>query len=129
MATARTNRLDRRHTADHGEAGVDPGDEELLARFLEAEPADSEQAFRKLMVRHGPMVMGVCRNVLHNDQDAEDAFQATFLALARKGDTIRDRRILVGLSDRHSRPGQRGKAQRAGKEERSDVGHQRASRT
>ena len=42
------------------------------------------------------MVMGVCRNVLHNDQDAEDAFQATFLALARKGDTIRDRRILVG---------------------------------
>jgi RNA polymerase sigma factor (sigma-70 family) len=96
MATARTNRLDRRHTADPDDAGGDPGDEELLARFLESEPADSAQAFRGLMVRHGPMVMGVCRNVLHNDQDAEDAFQATFLALARKGDTIRDRRILVG---------------------------------
>jgi RNA polymerase sigma factor (sigma-70 family) len=96
MATARTNRLDRRHTALQGEAGGDPGDEELLARFLEGEAADSEPAFRELMARHGPMVMGVCRNVLHNDQDAEDAFQATFLALARKGDTIRDRRILVG---------------------------------
>jgi len=96
MATVRTNRLDRRHTADLAEAGGDPGDEEFLARFLEGEPEDSEQAFRELMVRHGPMVMGVCRNVLHNDQDAEDAFQATFLTLARKGDTIRDRRILVG---------------------------------
>jgi RNA polymerase sigma factor (sigma-70 family) len=96
MATARTNRLDRRHTAELGEAGGDSGDEVLLACFLEGEPADSERAFRELMVRHGPMVMGVCRNVLHNEQDAEDAFQATFLALARKGDTIRDRRILVG---------------------------------
>jgi RNA polymerase sigma factor (sigma-70 family) len=96
MATARTNRLDRRHTAVQDDADGDPGDEVLLARFLEGEPAGSEQAFRELMVRHGPMVMGVCRNVLHNDQDAEDAFQATFLALARKGDTIRDRRIMVG---------------------------------
>jgi RNA polymerase sigma factor (sigma-70 family) len=96
MATARTNRLDRRHTVDLGEPGGDTGDEELLARFLESEPTGSEKAFRELMVRHGPMVMGVCRNVLHNDQDAEDAFQATFLTLARKGDTIRDRRILVG---------------------------------
>lgn len=96
MATARTNSLDRRPTALQAEAGDDPGDEELLARFLEGEPADSELAFRELMARHGPMVMGVCRNVLHNDQDAEDAFQAAFLALARKGDTIRDRRILAG---------------------------------
>ena len=46
--------------------------------------------------RHGPMVMGVCRHVLHQDQDAEDAFQATFLTLARKAGTIRDRRILAG---------------------------------
>jgi RNA polymerase sigma factor (sigma-70 family) len=96
MASARTNRLDRRHNVDPAETDGDPGDAELLARFLEGEPADSELAFRELMVRHGPMVMGVCRNVLHNEQDAEDAFQASFLALARKGDTIRDRSILAG---------------------------------
>jgi RNA polymerase sigma factor (sigma-70 family) len=69
-------------------------DEELLGRFLDRGDGGGEAAFRALVVRHGPMVLGVCRHVLHEVHDAEDAFQATFLVLARKGGTIRDRRVL-----------------------------------
>jgi RNA polymerase sigma factor (sigma-70 family) len=72
------------------------GDEELLARYLQGRAADPEEAFRTLMARHGPMIMGVCRHVLHQDQDVEDAFQATFLTLARKAGTIRNRSVLAG---------------------------------
>lgn len=71
-------------------------DEELLAKFLDDEAESSEEAFRAIVVRHGPMVMGVCRHALHHEQDAEDAFQAAFLTLARKADTIRNRRVLSG---------------------------------
>src|SRR5215831_14639044 len=45
-------------------------------------------AFSALMQRHGPMVLNLCRRVLRHDQDAEDAFQATFLALARKAGSV-----------------------------------------
>jgi RNA polymerase sigma factor (sigma-70 family) len=61
-------------------------DSELLRRFgtrLE------EAAFHSLLRRHGSMVLHVCRNVLANEQDAEDAFQATFLVLAQKAGAIR----------------------------------------
>jgi RNA polymerase sigma factor (sigma-70 family) len=72
-----------------------PVDEVLLERFLRGEKSESQEAFRALVVRHGPAVLGICRRVLEMQQDAEDAFQATFLVLARKAGTIRDRKLLA----------------------------------
>ena len=69
-------------------------DERLIDQFLTGQKEDSESAFETLLKRHGPMVLGVCRHVLRGDQDAEDAFQATFLVLARKAGTIHNREIL-----------------------------------
>src|SRR4051812_40292602 len=71
-------------------------DEQLLDRFLNQDDEAAEAAFREIVARHGPMVLGVCRHILNQHQDAEDAFQATFLVLARKAGSIRDRRVLGG---------------------------------
>jgi RNA polymerase sigma factor (sigma-70 family) len=72
-----------------------PSDEELLNRFLREEKSQSQEAFRALVYRHGPMVLGICRRVLLAQEDAEDAFQATFLVLARKAASIRNQRVLA----------------------------------
>jgi RNA polymerase sigma factor (sigma-70 family) len=67
-------------------------DGQLLGRFLAREaPAESEAAFAALVERHGAMVLGVCRRILGDSHDAQDAFQATFLLLVRKANTIRSR--------------------------------------
>jgi RNA polymerase sigma factor (sigma-70 family) len=67
-------------------------DTQLLGRFIEQR---DEAAFAALARRYGPMVMGVCLRVARNRQDAEDAFQATFLVLVRKAASIAARELLA----------------------------------
>jgi RNA polymerase sigma factor (sigma-70 family) len=59
-------------------------DADLLALFLQRRGPRSEDAFAELVDRHGPLVLRACRSVVGDEHDAQDAFQATFLVLARK---------------------------------------------
>jgi RNA polymerase sigma factor (sigma-70 family) len=66
-------------------------DGQLLKQFLACR---DEAAFAALVRRHGPMVLGVCRRVLGNATDADDAFQATFIVLVRKAGSLTSRSFL-----------------------------------
>jgi RNA polymerase sigma factor (sigma-70 family) len=66
-------------------------DAELLGRFADRRDESAGPAFTVLVERHGPMVLRVCRSVLRDDHDAQDAFQATFLILVRRAGAVRNR--------------------------------------
>ncbi len=70
-------------------------DGQLLEQFLSRRDEGAEAAFTALVSLHGPMVWDVCRGILSDPDAAEDAFQATFLILARRAGSIR-RRDAVG---------------------------------
>ena len=71
--------------------GPDITDGQLLERFIRGRDA---AAFEALVQWHGPMVLGVCRRLLRNEHDAEDAFQATFLVLVHKAASIVPREMV-----------------------------------
>jgi len=100
--------------------GGDLTDGKLLEGFLSCR---DETAFEALVRRHGPMVMGVCRRLLGNREDAEDAFQAVFLILARKAGSIRPREKvgnwLHGVAYRTSLKAKVMRAKRFAKERRA----------
>src|SRR5436309_3223824 len=84
MAHGIQNLIDRTRILAGLARGLGLSDRQLLEQFAEGD----EAAFTTLVDRHGGLVMGVCRRVLQHTQDAEDAFQATFMVLARKAGKI-----------------------------------------
>jgi RNA polymerase sigma factor (sigma-70 family) len=86
MTTAPLGTLLRHIEKEAGRCARQPTDRELLEEFA---GRGSEAAFAALVSRHGPMVLRAARRVLRHEQDAEDAFQATFLVLARGARAIR----------------------------------------
>ena len=92
---ARRDRLEAIEVLFDGGVLASLRDDELLACFHDRKGAVGQEAFRILVDRHGPMVLGVCRSITRDVNDADDAFQATFLLLVRKAGSIK-RRDTIG---------------------------------
>jgi RNA polymerase sigma factor (sigma-70 family) len=103
-------------------AAVDRPDSQLLHRFASHR---DEDAFAALVRRHGPMVLAVCRRVLHDAHAAEDCFQATFLTLARKAGALREPESLgpwlYGVANRTALKARERAARRRVRERRAAV--------
>lgn len=103
----------------------DLSDEQLLDRFVARRDETAQEAFAVLVERHGAMVLGVCRRVLGDVHEAEDAFQATFLILARKAaSVVRRERVaswLYGVAVRTAREARGRASRRRAREERVSV--------
>src|SRR5262249_54826636 len=92
MANASLGKVIRHLRASLERAGSSPlSDAELLERVVRQHDT---AAFEALVWRHGAMVLGLCRRLLRHEQDAEDAFQAVFLILLRKADSVGKRQSL-----------------------------------
>jgi RNA polymerase sigma factor (sigma-70 family) len=102
-------------------------DSDLLERF---EVQRDGSVFEALVRRHGPMVLGLCRRILHDPQDAEDAFQATFLVFVRKSGTIAKPELLgnwlYGVAFRTARVARAAAEKRRAKEAKAVPREQRA---
>ena len=81
-------RRDMQALFDTGTA-VGMSDKELVERFANRGDASAQAALEVVIRRHGPMVLRVCRNALADPNDADDAFQATFLVLVRRSSAVR----------------------------------------
>ncbi|HVS40320.1 MAG TPA: sigma-70 family RNA polymerase sigma factor [Gemmataceae bacterium] len=99
-----------------------PSDGELMERFTGRRDTD---ALETLIRRHGPMALAVCRRVLGNESDAEDAFQAAFLVFVRKAKSIRSRELvgnwLYGVAYRTAMKARGAAARRRMKERRAAI--------
>lgn len=108
-----------RQLHQHTGCPAQPSDRQLLDDFV---AGHSEAAFATLLARHGRMVLRVCQRVLGHEQDAEDAFQATFLVLARNRGSIRQRDALgpwlYGVAYRTAMAAKRSAARRRNREAR-----------
>lgn len=118
MTTVRINEAIRRLRGKlAGDERAAATDAALLDRFLVIR---DEAAFAEIVRRHGAMVFGVCRRLLRHKHDAEDAFQATFLVLVRKGTALRQVRSigcwLYGVARRTALEARRAAARRRVKE-------------
>ncbi len=78
-----------------GQSVAGLSDRQLLERFNAARDAVAEAAFAALVARHGPMVLDLCQQILGDLHQAEDAFQAVFLVLARRAPSIREPDLLA----------------------------------
>jgi polysaccharide export outer membrane protein len=98
-------------------------DGELLSRFIDRKGEAAQSAFAALVQWHVPMVFRVCRRLLVDSHDSQDAFQATFLILARKARSLRDRDSvgpwLFGVASRVAAKSRSFSARRAYHERRS----------